>query len=201
MHDQRGQQLLEKGTADADNVKEINASREARLTILCDQLVRRTCHAWDLYPKKALQRLAKDGIYSWDDPFAVLGAGPLDYAQRIAVFKNIISHLEMYYPWHTIGLVEEGDQAHLIPQWPTFWLVKKGHTVVLQSRYVDEKGKWKVVDIEIQDTRLADSFYQYFFEEIWGMLPIESEKDQVIKWLQQRIAYIRGRQRRILKAT
>jgi hypothetical protein len=193
VHQERGEQAIQRGEATPEEVKTIVESRQRRLEALQNQLEQKKCRVWDLRLKKALKRLAIDGIPSLDDSFTRLGAEPLDFDQRIAVFKHVIHHIEKYYPQHTIGLVEESD---LLAQWPSVWLVKQGHTVLLETWYRNESGTREQADIEVQDPQLAQAFFRFFFEYYWNRLPILKEKEELIRWLSNRIEDVRRRRRK-----
>ncbi len=183
IHRERGQRLVEQGQMAQEEVEIILQSRHARLEYVLDHLKARTVQVRDLYPKRAIQRLVEQRVFSLEEAFT-LHENPqqLSDKQVIMVLDTMLRILKEY---ETFELNLADDDPRLPPdrqQWPCFWLVKKGHAVLLESLCADEYGHVVPMELEIVDRLIADEFYT-IFESLWDQLPGIKARDAVTAFL------------------
>jgi hypothetical protein len=134
-----------------------------------------------------VRRYVRTGVYSPDDRLGALGAPPLSPDQRRAHFTYLIDRLERHDNYE-LGLAEEvAPDAHFLQ---TFWLVKAGGQVLLESQSRRGKGGREEIDLVIREPRIVDAFYEHFLR-LWARLvPANRDKRQVIAWLRAQQAEI-----------
>ena len=184
---ERAEQLLRRtsDSASAEKIRGIVKLRTQRYGSFKRQVPR-----WqfrDICPMRAIEEYTQTGIYAPDDVFIALGAQPLSPGDRRRHLLHLIKQLETC-PNYELGLVAENNLDVSIYQ--TFWLVKAGQVVLLECQSMGTEDLRGEIDLAIEEPRIIDAFYEYFFQ-LWNQLDRDNrDREQVIAWLHAQIAKI-----------
>jgi hypothetical protein len=199
IHRARGQWLVEMALATQQHVNDIMAARRDRRRAVISQLNTPPARVRDLYPQRAIHRLVQRNRFSLDESFAFLGAPEpqLTDDQVLAVLDTMLYFLDVYPK--TYDLILAADDGRLPAdqqQWSSFWLVKKGAAVLVETFRTMEGGRKIPVELEIEDHWIAERFYA-LFEDLWEHLPALRDREREVKpFLRQQRAIVQKRIRR-----
>jgi hypothetical protein len=185
IYEKRASPIFEKGGWQAEIANKLLENRKWREAAFRRQMKQEKHWFRDICPKSAIQRLLQEGIPASNDRLLILGGTKETLDQRVAHLKNVIELLKSSTHYE-LGLLD--DEMTKVP--PSFWLVKDGRALVLETWLPNATGNMEVLDLEITEPNVVKAFHEYFIN-LWEHLPSQNrDRQRVISWLEEQIVKI-----------
>lgn len=145
----------------------------------------------DICTVRAIDALVYDGAYIDDSAPGV----PHSLDTRLEHLRNVVRLLR-HCPRYHLALIGEGSaQAADVSSVAdgAMWEVTGGDSVFMSTRMPDKAGRLVNANLHIAEPTVAEAF-RVSFRQLWERIPPEfRERDQVIRYLEQRIAELKQR--------
>ncbi|WIG60511.1 MAG: hypothetical protein OJF49_003259 [Ktedonobacterales bacterium] len=179
IHKQRADQLRSSGADNSEITCMLTLQQERERAML--QNLARYPH-YDACPMRAIARLVETGVYQSQDTWMAIGAPPLTRPQVRELLTHLIERVDSQPNYHLLLL--EDDSAD--PD-PTEFLVKPGHSAMVEFWLTDTQGQRKRADIEIVEPSIVAALHD---PALWNKLTAHalSDRSSVIGFLRDQMA-------------
>lgn len=176
-----------------DQSQSMNRAQE-RLDVILRQLSTNEGMFRDVYPTRAIEKLAHHGALFLKDKIFQDSKHALTPELRLEVLEILIARLQSFGNYQ-LALLDEEEESRLLgpregEQLQSVWQIKGTQSVIFET-WRGEKGHEKDITIEINEPTIVRAFWRYA-NGLWeNISPLNKDKKYVIWWLERQIEVVK----------